>query len=61
MDFRLTTPVAFIVFNRSETTIRVFEQIRKAKPETLLLIADGPRPNKKGEYEKCREVKKNRR
>ncbi len=58
MDFRLTTPVAFIVFNRPETTIRVFEQIRKAKPETLLLIADGPRPNKKGEYEKCREVKK---
>ena len=30
---RLTTPVAFIIFNRPDTTKRVFEAIREAKPE----------------------------
>ncbi len=58
MDFKLTTPVVFIVFNRPETTARVFEEIRKAKPETLLLIADGPRYYKPGEEDRCEQVKR---
>jgi hypothetical protein len=36
-------PVAFILFNRPEETARVFAEIRRAKPATLLVIADGPR------------------
>jgi hypothetical protein len=51
--FILKTPVAFIIFNRPDTTLKVFEEIRKAKPQKLLVIADGPRPNKEGEAEKC--------
>lgn len=43
-NFRLTTPVALFVFNRPDTTARVFEQIRQAKPTKLFIIADGPRP-----------------
>ena len=39
----LSIPVAFIIFNRPETTAHVFEAIREAKPRQLLIIADGPR------------------
>jgi hypothetical protein len=49
----MKTPVAFIVFNRPDTTARVFEAIRQAKPPLLLVIADGARTSKVGEAEKC--------
>lgn len=56
-DWKLTTPVAMIVFNRPHTTAKVFEAIRQAKPSVLFLIADGPRPHKPGEEEKCAAVR----
>lgn len=49
----MKTPVAFIIFNRPDTTARVFEAIRQAKPPLLLIIADGARASKLGEAEKC--------
>lgn len=52
-DWQLNTPVAFIIFNRPDTTARVFAEIAKAKPPKLLVVADGPRKDKKGEAEKC--------
>ncbi|MFM6139558.1 MAG: hypothetical protein ACKPCP_36380, partial [Sphaerospermopsis kisseleviana] len=52
-NWQLTTPVGFLIFNRPETTARVFEAIRKAKPPKLLVVADGPRAEKLGEAEKC--------
>jgi hypothetical protein len=51
------TPVALFVFRRPETTRRVFDAISKAQPTKLLLIADGPRPDRKGEAEACRQVR----
>lgn len=39
----LTTPVAFMIFNRPDLTQRVFEVIAKAKPKQLFVVADGPR------------------
>ncbi|MCX7809908.1 MAG: glycosyl transferase [Leptospiraceae bacterium] len=36
-------PILFIVFNRLDTTKRVFEQIRKVKPLKLYITSDGPR------------------
>ena len=39
----LKTPILFIVFNRPETTIKVFEKIRQAKPLRLYIAGDGPR------------------
>jgi hypothetical protein len=53
----LKTPVVFIVFNRPDTTLKVFEQIRRIKPEKLFVIADGPRLNKSGEIQKCKETR----
>jgi hypothetical protein len=49
----MKTPVALIIFNRPEHTERVFEVIRQAQPEKLLVIADGPRPDRPGEFDKC--------
>jgi len=47
------TPVAFIIFNRPDSTQRVFDLIAKVRPSKLLVVADGPRHNRKGEAEKC--------
>jgi len=51
--WQMQTPVAFFIFNRPDTTARVFEAIRKAAPPRLLVIADGPRAGREGEAEKC--------
>jgi len=51
--WQLKTPVAFLIFNRPDTTARVFAEIARAKPPKLLVVADGPRPDRPGEAEKC--------
>lgn len=56
-DWNLKTPVAFLVFKRPDTTEKVYEVIRQAKPPKLLVVADGPRPDKPGEAEKCAAVR----
>src|SRR5712692_5523584 len=53
MSTMLTTPVALIIFNRPETTARVFAEIAKARPSRLLLVADGPRLDHPEDVEKC--------
>jgi len=52
-EFQLTTPIVFIIFNRPSTTQKVFEEIRKAKPAKLMVIADGPRWDMVGEAKNC--------
>jgi hypothetical protein len=47
----MKTPVAFLIFNRPDTTARVFAEIRRAGPPKLLVVADGPRAGRKGEEE----------
>ncbi|MHA7837794.1 MAG: glycosyltransferase family 2 protein [bacterium] len=42
----LETPVVFIVFNRPDLTERVLARIAEARPRTLYVIADGPRPGR---------------
>ncbi|AFY32533.1 hypothetical protein [Calothrix sp. PCC 7507] len=49
----MQTPVAFIIFKRPHTTEKVFEEIRRAKPPKLFVIADGARIDVPGEAEKC--------
>ena len=50
-------PVLMIVFNRPETTERVFGEVRKYAPEKLYVAADGPRPDKP-DAECCAAVRK---
>ena len=56
-DFILTTPVAFIIFNRPETTARVFVEIARARPPKLLVVGDGPRLSHAGEAERVAETR----
>ncbi len=57
MDFQLKTPVALIIFSRPETTSRVFEEIRKARPPLLLVVADGPRIHHPEDKERCAKAR----
>ena len=49
----LQTPVALVIFNRPNTTARVFDEIAKVKPRRLFVIADGPRPDRDGDAALC--------
>ncbi|WP_343523798.1 hypothetical protein [Pedobacter sp.] len=53
----LETPVLFLIFNRVETAVDVFEEIRKARPKQLFIAADGPRKNNQSDQYKCPEVR----
>jgi hypothetical protein len=53
----LETPLVFIVFNRPETTRRVWERIAAARPKRLFVIADGPRPARPADAELCAAVR----
>jgi len=37
-------PVALFLFDRPQTTARVFDAVRRARPDRLFLFADGPHP-----------------
>ena len=50
------TPILFLVFNRPETTEKVFSVIKKLKPSFLYIAADGPREYVEGEGDKCKHV-----
>jgi len=53
----LKTAVLFLPFIRLDTTKRVFEAIRLARPIRLYIAADGPRESKPGEDEKVKVVR----
>ncbi|RSD35371.1 MAG: methyltransferase FkbM [Methanohalophilus sp.] len=52
-NFQLKTPVVFIIFNRPETTEKVFNEIARAQPPQLFVIADGPRKDNISDSIKC--------
>jgi hypothetical protein len=54
----MTTPVAFLVFNRPDCTARTLAAIREARPPRLLVVADGPRKHRPEDREKCALVRK---
>lgn len=54
---KLKTPVLFLVFNRLDTTIQVFGEIKKAKPPRLYIASDGAREAVKGEFEKVKAIR----
>jgi hypothetical protein len=51
------TPIVFLIFNRPETTRRVFNQIRRARPPKLLVVADGPRMDRASDVDLCAETR----
>ena len=55
--YSLKTAVLFLVFNRPDTTMKVFEKIRQAKPYRLYLGGDGPREGHDSDKEKVIKVR----
>ena len=51
-------PILMIVFNRPETTQRVFEAVRIYQPERLYVSADGPRNNHPEDIAQIQKVRK---
>ena len=56
MAFKLVTPVVLFAFNRPELTAKVFEVIRRAKPEKLFVFIDGPRASNSSDIKLSKEV-----
>lgn len=50
-------PIAFFVFNRPEPTARVFEAIRRQRPDRLLIVGDGPRTERENEASVVQQVR----
>jgi GT2 family glycosyltransferase len=57
MKNSLETAILILLFNRPETTIRVFDKISQIKPQRLYIASDGPRKNFDGEKEKVKKVR----
>lgn len=53
----LETPILFLVFNRPDTTYRVLQAIKAARPSKLYIAADGPRIGNDNDVKKCKEVR----
>jgi hypothetical protein len=54
----VNSAILLLIFNRVDTTSKVFESIRQARPARLYVAADGPRPDLPGELELCQEARK---
>jgi hypothetical protein len=53
----LKTPILLIIFNRPDSTSKVFNVIRDQKPKNLFVAADGPRPGIESDIEKCKKTR----
>ena len=53
----MKTPVVLLIFNRPDTTQKVFEKIRQAQPPQLLVVADGARSDRPREAEQCQAAR----
>lgn len=54
---QLNVPILFLIFNRPDTTKRVFGEIKKARPKKLFIAADGPRKDWGDDIEKCKKAR----
>lgn len=49
--------VLFLIFNRPDNTLEVFETIRNARPPRLYVASDGPRQHKTGEEQVVEDLR----
>jgi hypothetical protein len=56
--YQTKSAILFIFFNRTDTTLKVLEQIKQAKPARLYLTCDGPRDDHGTEAANCIEARK---
>ena len=46
-------PILFLIFNRPETTEKIFAAIRRMQPQKLFIAADGPRSGRDDDFRNC--------
>lgn len=56
-SYNVNSPVLFLVFNRPNTTIKVFDAIREVKPSRLYISSDGPRPKNDSDISEINAVR----
>ena len=54
---KIDVSVLLLFFLRTEKTVKVFEEIRKARPSRIFLYQDGPRANHPDDKEKLQECR----
>jgi hypothetical protein len=55
--YQTKSAVLFLIFNRPDTTLKVFEQIRIAKPSRLYVAADAPRQGISSDVQLCKQTR----
>jgi hypothetical protein len=50
-------PILFTIYNRKGIAFDTFQRIREVRPAKLFIAADGPKPEKPGDAEKCAETR----
>jgi len=53
----MNTAILLIIFNRPETTNKVFEKIKSVKPSRFYIASDGPRNRHQADIEKVRKAR----
>ncbi|HEX8425462.1 nucleotide-diphospho-sugar transferase [Hymenobacter sp.] len=56
-EVAFATPVLLVIFSRPDTTRRVLDTLRQARPTRLYVAADGPRPNHPTDAARCVETR----
>jgi hypothetical protein len=51
--YTTSSSVLLIIFNRPDTTLLVFEEIKKVRPYRLFIAADGPRMDRPEDIVLC--------
>tara|TARA_X000000950_G_scaffold45778_1_gene52125 strand:- start:14644 stop:15573 length:930 start_codon:yes stop_codon:yes gene_type:complete len=54
---QLTTPILFLTYKRIDTSLRVFESIKKAKPKKLYFVSNAPSSDNSEELIKISKVR----
>lgn len=57
MNYQTHSPVLLLLFNRPDTTRRVFDAIKQAAPSRLYIAADGARKDREQEAALCKEAR----
>ena len=53
----MTVPVLLLIFNRPDTTKKVFDIIRQVKPSKLFVASDGPREGNSNDERLCKQAR----
>ena len=57
-DYKCTSPVLIIIFNRPNFVKKLIDTLRQVRPSKIYVVADGPREGVSEDLDKCYQAKK---